>query len=64
MIYINNKNGLNRKIWLYRAIRKGGIFMTYAERIYYNRHKKQVESTEDYLNRVSFRKDIKKGKSK
>mgnify|MGYP000883156652 FL=1 len=27
--------------------------MTYAERIYYNRHKKQVESTEDYLNRVT-----------
>ena len=33
--------------------KKGGIFMTYAERIYYNRHKKQVESTEDYLNRVT-----------
>lgn len=27
--------------------------MTYAERIYYSRHKKQVESTEDYLNRVT-----------
>ncbi len=27
--------------------------MTYAERIYYNRNKKQVDSTEDYLNRVT-----------
>ena len=27
--------------------------MTYAERIYYSRHKKQVESTEDYLNHVT-----------
>lgn len=34
----------------------GGIFMTYmtyAERAYYSRNKKQVESTEDYLNRVT-----------
>lgn len=27
--------------------------MTYAERAYYSRHKKQVESTEDYLNHVT-----------
>lgn len=27
--------------------------MTYAERAYYSRHKKQVESTEDYLHRVT-----------
>ena len=27
--------------------------MTYAERIYYSRHKKKIDSTEDYLNRVT-----------
>lgn len=54
MIYINNKNGLNRKIWLYRAMRKRrNIFMTYAEGLYRRTHKKEVESTEDYLNRVT-----------
>lgn len=32
---------------------KGGQNMTYAEQLYKRRHKKQVESTEDYLNRVT-----------
>lgn len=33
--------------------KKGGIFMTYAEGLYRRKYKKKIESTEDYLNRVT-----------
>ena len=46
---MNNKNGLNHKIRIYRAIRKGGILVTYAERAYYSKHRKKIENEEERL---------------